>query len=533
MTVETVVTVVTDLLTASPLVALFLVLTLGTLLGAVRVAGVSLGPAGALFAGLALSALLPGVAGTVPDLVGTLGLTLFAYTIGLAGGPSFFSGLRRNARAIVAAVLVLIAVAALAAGLGRVMGLEPADVAGVYAGAMTNTPGVAAAVEAAGTNEPVVGFSISYPFGVVGVLLAIVAGQAWSRRRPTEEDREPPQTAEYRTLEVTAEDLPSLGELRSFEDAELVFTRLRRDGDEWTPDGSDTPRPGDLLTVIGPAPVLEAFTDHVGHIAHDDLPLERHQVDFQRVVLSNARYAGVRVADLDLDRFDAVAGFVRRGDVDVVARPDLIVELGDRIRVVAPRDRLQEVVTELGDSERAVVVADPIGFSLGLLLGLALGLVPIPLPGTTLTLGTAAAPLLVGLVLGRVGHAGRITWQLPYATNQALRQLGVLLFLATVGLSSGPDLASALGSPRGLQLFGLGAVLTTVMALTVLLIARHLEFGGPRTAGTLAGVQNQPAILAFAIERTEGDDRVNLAYALLFPPTFVVKILAAQVLATW
>ncbi len=524
---------VTDVLTASPLMVLFLVLTLGTLLGAIRVAGVSLGPAGALFAGLALSALLPGVADIVPALLGTLGLTLFAYTIGLAGGPSFFSGLRRNARTIVAAVLVLITVAALAAGLGRAMGLDPAEVAGVYAGAMTNTPGVAAAVEATGSTAPVVGFSISYPFGIVGVLLAIVAGQAWSRRRPTEEDREPPHTAAYRTIEVTVEDLPSLEHLRSFGGAELVFTRLYREGDQWTPSDDDTPRPGDLLTVIGPAPVLAAFTDHVGHLAHDDLPLDRHQVDFQRVVLSNARYAGARVADLDLDRFDAVAGFVRRGDVDVVARPDLTVELGDRIRVVAPRDRLHEVVTELGDSERAVVVADPIGFSLGLLLGLALGLVPIPLPGPTLALGTAAGPLLVGLVLGRVGRVGPITWQLPYATNQALRQFGVLLFLATVGLGAGPDLASALGSPRGLQLFGLGAVLTIAMALALLLLARRLELGGPRTAGTLAGVQNQPAILAFAIERTDGDDRVNLAYALLFPPTFVAKILAAQVLATW
>jgi putative transport protein len=527
------VTAVTELLTGAPLVALFLALSLGTLLGAVRIAGVSLGPAGALFAGLALSALLPDLADTVPRLVGTLGLTLFAYTIGLAGGPSFFSGLRRNARTILAAVVVVAAVAALAGLLGRAIGLTPAEAAGVYAGAMTNTPALAAAVELTDSNEAVVGYSIAYPFGVVGVLLAVVGAQAWSRRRPTAEDLEPPQTAAYRTLEVTTEELPPLSELRGFGGAQLIFSRLRRDGREWTPDGSDTPRPGDQLTVIGPATVLAEFTDHVGHESEDDLPLSRHQVDFQRVVLSNPRYAGTRVADLDLDRFDAVAGFVRRGDVDVVARPDLLVELGDRIRVVAPRDRLHEVVAELGDSERAVVVADPIGFSLGLLLGLALGLVPIPLPGTTLTLGTAAAPLLVGLLLGRIGHTGRITWQLPYATNQALRQLGALLFLATIGLSAGPDLAAALSSSRGLLLFGLGVVLTGAMAAAVIVVARQLELGGARTAGTLAGVQGQPAILSFAIERTDADDRVNLAYALLFPPTFVVKILAAQVLATW
>ncbi|MFU8839487.1 MAG: TrkA C-terminal domain-containing protein [Nitriliruptoraceae bacterium] len=523
----------TDLLAGAPLVALFLVLAAGTLLGAVRVAGVSVGPAGALFAGLALSALLPGIAGAVPALLGTLGLTLFAYTIGLAGGPSFFAGLKRNARLIAAAVAVLAGVAALAGGLGRLLGLSSADTAGVFAGATTNTPALAAAVEASGSNDAVVGYAIAYPYGVVGLLLAVVAAQAWSRARPTAEDREPAQPAAYRTLQVEADDLPSLAELADFNGAQLVFTRLCRNGREWTPDGHDRPEPADLLTVVGPAPVLEPFTQRVGREADDDLPLDRHQVDFQRVVLSNSRYAGTTIAGLDLDRFDAVAGFVRRGDVDLVARPDLTVELGDRIRVVAPRDRLHEVVRELGGSERAAVVADPVGFSVGLLLGLAVGLIPIPLPGTTLTLGTAAGPLLVGLVLGRLGRTGPVAWQLPYATNQALRQLGALLFLGVVGLGAGPDLLEALTSGRGLRLLLLGVVLTTGMAATVVVVARGMQLGGPRTAGALAGVQGQPAILAFATERTDADDRVNLAYALLFPPTFVVKILAAQLLASW
>ncbi len=226
-----------------------------------------------------------------------------------------------------------------------------------------------------------------------------------------------------------------------------------------------------------------------------------------------------------------MAGFVRRGDVDLVARPDLVVELGDRIRVVAPRERLDEVTAELGDSERAVVVADPIGFTLGLLLGLAVGLIPLPLPGTTLQLGTAAAPLLVGLGLGRLGRTGPVVWQLPYATNQSLRQLGALLFLGTVGLGAGPDLATALTTARSLRLLVLGLLVTTLAAVALVAIGRSMGLGAARLAGTLAGAQNQPAILSFAVDRFEGDDRVNLAYALLFPPTFVAKILAAQVLA--
>ncbi len=520
------------LLVDNPVVVLFAVLAAGTLLGAVRLGGVAAGPAGALFAGLALSAAIPQLAGVVPPIVGTLGLALFAYTVGLAGGPSFFSGLRRNARIMLVAVGVFVGVAVVAALLGRLLGLASADVAGVYAGAVTNTPGLAAAVEVTGTNQPVVGYSLAYPFGVLGMIAAIVVGTRWAARRPTQEDREAPQPATYGNVEVTRDDLPPLGELTTFDGESVVFSRVRRGDRERTPDDDLVLAPGDVVTVIGPRATVEAVTAELGRAADQDLPLDRHQVDFQRVVLSNPRYAGERIADLDLGRFDAVAGFVRRGDVDLVAAPDLIVELGDRIRVVAPRERLPEVVRELGDSERAVVVADPIGFSLGLLGGLALGLIPIPLPGTSLQLGTAAAPLLVGLVLGRVGHTGPVSWQLPYATNQALRQFGVLLFLATIGLGAGPELVTALGSFDGLVLLGVGAALTTLAAGALIVVARSLELGAARLAGTIAGAQNQPAILAFAIERTDGDDRVNLAYALLFPPTFITKIICAQLLAS-
>ncbi len=516
----------------APVVVLFLVLAAGTVLGAARFGGVAAGPAGALFAGLAVSAAFPELTGVVPPMIGTLGLALFAYTIGLAGGPSFFGGLRRNAGLMAATTAVFVALAGVAAGIGRAVGLPAEDVSGVYAGAVTNTPGLAAAVEATGSNQPVVGYSLAYPFGVLGMIAAIVLADRYARRRPTAEDRDPPQPATYANVEVTRDDRPQLSELTTFDGESLVFSRVRRQGTERTPTPDLRLEPGDVVTVIGPRATVAAFTDHLGVTADRDLPLDRTQVDFRRVVLSNKRYAGVTVADLDLGRYDAVAGFVRRGDVDLVAAPDLIVELGDRIRVVAPRERLGEVVRELGDSERAVVVADPIGFTLGLLAGLLVGLIPLPLPGTTLQLGSAAAPLLVGLLLGRLGHTGPVSWQLPYATNQALRQLGVLLFLATVGLDAGPAMVEALGSIAGLQLVGVGAVLTTLAAIALVVVARLFGLGSARTAGTIAGAQNQPAILSFAVDRTDGDDRVNLAYALLFPPTFVAKIVAAQILAS-
>lgn len=523
---------VARVLVEQPLLTLFLVLALGTLLGSVRVAGTAVGPAGALFAGLVVSAAVPEVSPAVPQVVGTLGLALFVYTVGLAGGPAFFGGLRRGAPAIAVTTGSYVAVALVAWGLGTALGLSAGDVAGTYAGAGTNTSALAAVVDVLDDPSPAVGYSLAYPFGVVGMIVAVSVALGRARRRPTPEDATPDEPPTYTTVVVTRDDLPPVGELTHWEDEPLVFSRVRRDGADHTPDAGERFEPGDLVTVIGSPTALRSFVTWVGGRAEEDLVLDRRQLDFRRVVLSNPVHAGARIGELGLDRFDAVAGFVRRGDVDVIARDDLTVELGDRIRVIAPRERMPEVITELGDSERAVVVADPVGFSLGLLLGLLAGLIAIPLPGRTLVLGAAAGPLLVGLVLGRLGRTGRVVWQLPYATNQTLRQLGALLFLAVIGLGAGPELAGAITSSRGLVLLGLGAVLTTIGAVGVLVGARMLGAGGPRTAGTIAGGQGQPAVLAAAMERTDGDDRVALTYALLFPPAFLVKIVAAQVLAT-
>lgn len=526
-------TALTSVLLDQPLLVLFLVLATGTVIGAIRIAGTTIGPAGALFAGLGLAAALPALADAVPQVVGTLGLALFVYTVGLAGGPAFVGGLRRGAPAIAVTVATAVVAAAAAWGVGALLlGLSGPAIAGVYAGAGTNSSGLAAAIDIVGDTSPAVGYAISYPFGIVGFLLAVPLALAVSRRRPTDEDRHPPRQPDYRTVLVTHDDLPPVADLVRFRGEQLIISRVRRDGTDHTPAPDERLRPGDLVTVIGPLDALRTFATAVGGLADQDLVLDRRWLDVRRVVLSNPRLAGVRVADLDLDRFDAVAGFVRRGDVDVAAHDELTVELGDRIRVIAPRDRLEEVARHLGDSERAVVTADPVGFSIGLALGFLVALVPVPLPTGTLTLGPAIGPLLVGLLLGARSRTGPILWQLPYATNQTLRQVGTLVFLGVVGLRAGPDLAIALGGGEALRLLGLGVLVTTLSAVGLLLGARALGAGGARTAGTLAGGQGQPAILQAATDRTDADDRVALTYALLFPPALVVKVLLAQVLAT-
>ena len=253
----------------------------------------------------------------------------------------------------------------------------------------------------------------------------------------------------------------------------------------------------------------------------------------RRMVVSDRSLAGSRVADLDLSgRFGATITRVRRGDADLLATDDLVLQLGDRVRVVAPVDRLAAVARAVGDSDRSLAELDALGFAGGIALGLALGALSIPLPGhVTLELGPGGGPLVVGLLLGFVARVGPVTFQPPQAANLTVRQLGVTIFLACAGLRSGATFAAAVQTRTGAELALAGALLAAAFATAVALASRRLlRQGAVESSGTLAGVETQPAALAYASARTAGDERVAAAYALAFPLAMIAKIIAVQFL---
>ena len=211
---------------------------------------------------------------------------------------------------------------------------------------------------------------------------------------------------------------------------------------------------------------------------------------------------------------------------------DFVLELGDRVRVVGTEDQLGNVARFLGDSERRLAEVDACGFALGIAAGLALGAVSVPLPGGgNVELGAGGGPLVVGLVLGVVSRTGPITWQIPHGANLVLRQLGILTFLACAGLASGTTFADSIGTRRGIELAGAAIVVALAFALLVpFAVEVLLKRDTVTSAGMLSGIETQPAALAFAVERTGGDDRVNLAYAVVFPAAMIAKIVAVQFL---
>jgi putative transport protein len=222
---------------------------------------------------------------------------------------------------------------------------------------------------------------------------------------------------------------------------------------------------------------------------------------------------------------------VRRGDHDFIPDGRTKLFLGDRVRVVAPRDRMDEVSKFFGDSYKALSEVDVISLGVGVALGLALGLIPVPIPGGgSFKLGFAGGPLLVGLFLGALGRTGKIVWNIPYSANLTLRQIGLVMFLAGVGTRYGYSFASQLSEPSSLFIFVSGAAITCLSAFGVLFIGyKGLKIPMGRLIGVLAGIQTQPAALGFANEQT-GNDMPNNGYTTVFPLVTIVKIVLAQIL---
>jgi putative transport protein len=517
---------VADLLVDNPLLTLAVVVGLGGLVGAIRVKGLSLGPAAALFLGLAVSAWDERVA--LPDIVLVLGLALFVYLVGLDAGPSLRVSLDRRAVVAGAGVVAITAVGAgVAVVAGEVLELSAGTRDGLFAGSLTNTPALAAAVEQLEPGDPAatVGYSLAYPLGIVVMLVAT----AVALRRPAGHEGGPVTSA---TVRVGRDEVGPVGGLRALVSGPVSFSRARVDGRVRLADDDLVLRRDDLLVVVGAEDDVATLTDHLGERSEQHLPLDRRALDFRRMVASDRAVIGVPLSRLDLRRrFGAVATRVRRGDADLVATGDLVLRAGDRVRVVAPRERLDEVAAVLGDSERRVSELDGAALGLGLAAGILVGLVPIPLPGGSFELGNAGGPLLVGLALGMVGRTGRLTWALPSGVNATLRQFGALLFFAAVGTRSGSAFADEVVSIGGLELVLAGAVITAVAGVLGLVLGRLTVRTGPAVGGLLAGLQTQPAVLTFASERSEGDDRVNVGYAMVFPAAMIAKIVLAQVLA--
>jgi putative transport protein len=524
-------------LAENPLLLLFVVAAIGYPLGQIRVAGTSLGVGAVLFAGLGIGSIDPSL--RLPEIVYLLGLVLFVYTVGLANGAGFVVALLhgRGLRINALIVLVLVVVAGLTLVMQRVLHLSPSMAAGMFAGSLTNTPTLAAELEFlrnAGVEsaEPVVAYSLTYPIGVLGMIVALMIARRRMRPLAPSEPARAALTMAVALVTNQAATTETLGAHVRAHGWHVSFGRLKRD------DGVHVAAPdvrlqlGDLITVVGSPSEVKRTVAWIGEATVERIDLDHRELDVRRIFVSNREVAGRALRDLDLaSRFGAVVTRVRRGDVDFVPDDGTVVELGDRVRVLAHGASIGDVSRFLGDSYRALSEMDVMTFSLGCAMGLALGLVPVPLPGgIELRLGLAGGPLIVALILGHLGRTGPVLWSLPYSVNLTVRQLGLILFLAGIGTRSGYDFVRSLASGGGLVTFAAGAAVTLLAATAPLWVgARLLRLPFGTLAGALAGLQTQPAVLGFALEQTQ-DESPNVGYAAVYPVAMIAKVLLGQIL---
>lgn len=518
-----------ETLASSPLLVIMLVLALGAALGAIPFGPLRLGAAGALFVGLAFGAADPRL-GEGLGLIQTLGLALFVYTVGIAAGATFFQDLKKQLPLMGVAVATLALAAGAAIAAGKLLGLSPGIVAGTFAGSLTSTPALAAATSAVGNQEPAVGYSLGYPVGVVLAILAValVVGRSWPGTRDT-----PSLAAAGIVARTAAVERPTaLSAVPGWRGEEIKMSYLRRDGETRVIAPGERLREGDEVLVVGSEDRVETAINFLGHAAENSLTHHRGEVDFKRFLVSNPATIGRTVAELNLPgKLGGVITRVRRGDVDTLAEDDLVLQPGDRVLAVVPSDSMDEAIALFGDSERKVSEIDALATGIGMSLGLLLGLVTVPLPGgVEFSLGPAAGPLVVGMVLGALHTTGPLAWDLPQTANLTIRQLGLLLFLATVGLANGQAFAEVAFTATGAQAAVLAALVLGVSAVVFLMGARLLGLSSERSAGAFAGYVGQPAVLAYATSRSD-DERVEAGYAALFALAIVVKLLAVQVIA--
>lgn len=543
------------LLTDSPLVLLFLVVGLGFLFGSLSLGGASLGVAGVLFAGIAIGALAPGL--SLPPFVYEVGLVLFVYCVGLQSGPGFVAAFRRHGLRNNAVATGLVGLGALLTLLFTALArLDGPAAVGVFCGSLTTTPGLAAAVDllrslshglapearAALLGKPVVTYGLSYPYGVLGVLLAYVVFnrifridfKAEEQRRLAHIGASEIHTGTFRLTNPDAIGRTVLHLLEAQTEPSYVPSRVRRGETVQVVTTDLVLAAEDLILCVGTTNALAAAQRQLGPAVPGELDWMSREVMHRRILVSNHTLIGRRLDEIGLEKlFPAIITRLRRGDVDFVPRPDTILEPGDRIRVVAPRAEMPAVSTFFGDSLRDVSEADFLAVSLGLLAGLLLGLIPVQLPsGLTFRLGFAGGPLIMGMLLGWRHRSGPLVWSLPYTVNLALRQFGLVLFLAVIGLTAGHGFARTFAEGGwGVIAAGMG-VTTLVASAGILICYRVLKMPMPVVMGMVAGVATQPACLAFAQRQADSEAPLE-GYSAVYPAVMIAKIIVAQLLVTF
>lgn len=539
--------------TASSLILLCSVAAGGLMLGAVKVRGVGLGSAGVLFVGLIAGSFGLALDHAVLEFLREFGLMLFVFTMGLQLGPGFFASLRKAGLKLNALAAAIVIGGFLCTWLcGVLLSLQPGARLGLFSGATTNTPSLGAVQQAliaihAPADQmalPALAYSASYPVGIVGIIATLLLLKRIFRIDMKVETAAF-EAAQKQGIEplvrinaiVTNANLDGLTvhDLPGRRETSVMISRVQRANEtEVSAAMEDTViHTGDRVLLVGTKLNVESFLRILGSQCDADLMKAPGTVSFRRVVVTNKAMLGKSVAELGFDHLHNVniTRIVRAG-VEMTAVPELRLQFGDFLHVVGEPSGLDHAAKELGNSLQALNTTQFVPIFIGLAIGVLVGLIPMAVPGLSspLRLGLAGGPLVVAILLSRLGKVGPLVWHMPANTNLAFRELGIALFLSCVGLSAGPKFIATVLSHDGL-LWALSAIVVVMVPLMIAgIVGRHwLKLNFLDLCGLLTGSMTDPPALAFANGLAKSDGP-SIAYATVYPLTMLCRILIAQVM---
>ena len=536
---------------------LALVAVVGLFIGNVKFRGIGLGIGGVLFGGIIVGHFVSQAGMTLSSdmlhVIQEFGLILFVYTIGIQVGPGFFASLRVSGlRLNLFAVLIVIIGGLVTAILHKLFDIPLPVVLGVFSGAVTNTPALGAGQQILrdlGTPMEMVdqmgmSYAMAYPFGICGILFTMWMLRVIFRVNVETEAQQHESSrtnggALIKTINIRVEN-PNLHDL-AIKDVpilngdKIICSRLKREETLKVPSPDTIIQLGDLLHLVGQPADLHNAQLVIGQEVDTSLSTKGTDLRVERVVVTNENVLGKRIRDLHFkERYDVVISRLNRAGVELVASGDISLQFGDILNLVGRPSAIDAVANVLGNAQQKLQQVQMLPVFIGIGLGVLLGSIPVFVPGfpAALKLGLAGGPLIMALILGRIGSIGKLYWFMPPSANLALRELGIVLFLSVVGLKSGGDFVNTLVNGEGLSWIGYGALITAVPLITVGILARMLAKMNYLTmCGMLAGSMTDPPALAFANNLHPTSGAAALSYATVYPLVMFLRIITPQLLA--
>jgi len=542
----------TDVNSIAHIVLLYaFVIAVGVLLGKIKFFGVSLGVTFVLFTGIVCGHF--GFTGNtqILNFMQDFGLILFVFCIGLQVGPSFFTSFKKGGVSMnvvaVGVVLLNIAVAlALYYGLGG--RIELPMMVGILCGAVTNTPGLGAANEALTQlnydgPQIAMGYACAYPLGVLGIIGSIILVRLLCGINLKKEEEElaqqeatDPHLTPYRMhLEVRNEALngKTLFQVKNFMGRDFVISRILQDGHVSIPNKDTIFHVGDQMLVVCAEDDAEAIIAFIGPKIEVDWKKQDTPMVSRRILVTQSKMNGKRLGQL---HFSSIYGVnvtrVNRSGMDIFASNDLALQVGDRVMVVGPQDAVDRVANLLGNSMKRLDHPNIVTIFVGIFLGILFGSLPIAFPGipTPVKLGLAGGPLIVAILIGRFGYKMKLVTYTTVSANLMLREIGIALFLASVGVKAGANFVQTVVDGDGMLYVGCGFLITIIPLLIMGVFARkYYKLNYFKLMGLLAGSTTDPPALAYANQVT-GSNAPAVGYSTVYPVTMFLRILTAQLL---